>query len=88
VRVVLDAASLVGDELRAAAAALGRDPLAFALHGGEDYALVVALPPGAALDGFVRAGSVEDGPGGVALRAEDGTVMPVDERGFDHFGGG
>ena len=46
VRAVLDAARIVGDDLREAAAALGRDPLALALYGGEDYALVVTLPDG------------------------------------------
>ena len=88
VRVVLDATCLAGDELRAAAAALGRDPLALALHGGEDYALVVALPAGEALEGFTRIGAAEPPDGGspVALRREDGTVTALDERGFDHFG--
>jgi thiamine-monophosphate kinase len=88
VRVILDATALVGDELRAAAAALGRDPLALALHGGEDYALVVALPAGEAIEGFTRIGAAVAGNGSpVALRGEDGTVAVLDERGFDHFGG-
>ncbi len=90
VRLVLDAAHLAGDDLRAAAAALGRDPMALALHGGEDYALVVALPPGVVLPGFARVGVVEPrdhGPA-VALRREDGAVVPIDERGFDHFARG
>lgn len=86
VRVVLHAASLVGDELRAIAATLGRDPLALALHGGEDYALVVALPAEEALDGFVRIGEALPPEGSpVALRHEDGSVTPLDEVGFDHF---
>lgn len=87
VRAVLDAGAVVGDALRAAASALGRDPLALALHGGEDYALVVALPPGEAVAGFVRIGTVESLAGGppLALRGEDGVVAPLAERGFNHF---
>lgn len=87
VRAVLEAAAIVGDELRSAAAALGRDPLALALHGGEDYALVVTLPPGEVLAGFVRIGAVEPASGGapVVLRAADGAVRAVGEGGFDHF---
>jgi thiamine-monophosphate kinase len=87
VRAVLDAASIVGAELSAAAAALGRDPLALALHGGEDYALVVALPPGESLAGFAPIGVIEAlaGSSPVALRREDGAVVVLDERGFDHF---
>ncbi len=89
VRAVLDAAEIVGDALRAAAALLGRDPLALALHGGEDYALVVALPPGEVLAGFAHIGTVEPLAGGVhvAVRGADGTVAAVGEGGFDHFAG-
>jgi thiamine-monophosphate kinase len=87
VRLVLDAAAIVGPELRAAAAVLGRDPLDLALHGGEDYALVVVLAEGQALEGFVRIGEVVPRAGGanVALRLEDGTVTAPEGRGFDHF---
>jgi thiamine-monophosphate kinase len=84
---VLDAGAVVGADLSAAAAALGRDPVELALHGGEDYALVAALPAGAALDGFVRIGEMAAFAGGarVVLRRADGSVEAVDERGFDHF---
>jgi thiamine-monophosphate kinase len=88
VRVVLDEAALVGPELVAAAAALGREPLGLALEGGEDYALVVALSAGDALEGFTRVGEVTapEGPARVALRRRDGAVAALEERGFDHFG--
>ncbi len=88
VRVVIDAAAIAGAELREAAAALGRDPLALALHGGEDYALVVALPEGEALDGFSRIGAVEPPGAGspLALRGDGGALTALDEAGFDHFG--
>lgn len=89
VRAVLDAAAIVGAELRAAAAALGRDPLSLALHGGEDYALLVTLPPGESLAGFTPIGVIEALASGlpVALRSVDGAVTVLDERGFDHFDG-
>ncbi len=87
VRAVLDAARLVGDELREAAAALGRDPLALALYGGEDYALVATVPEGQALEGFTRIGVVEPLSAGpcVALAGEDGSITALVELGFDHF---
>jgi thiamine-monophosphate kinase len=88
VRAVLDARTVACPELGAAAAALGRDPLLFALHGGEDYALVVALPAGEPLEGFSRIGAVEPGGGPhVLIRGEDGSLTALEERGFDHFGG-
>jgi thiamine-monophosphate kinase len=90
VRAVLDAASIVGAALFATATALGCDPLALALYGGEDYALVVVLPPGESLAGFARIGVIEELTGGppIALRRQDGAVVALDERGFDHFGDG
>lgn len=56
-----------------------RDPLEYALHGGEDYALLMTstMP----LEGYVRVGSVQPrGPAPVTL---DGRA--IDPRGFDHF---
>jgi thiamine-monophosphate kinase len=88
-RAVLDEAGIVGGALVDAAAALGRDPLELALHGGEDYALVVAAPPGAAMEGFARIGAMEakDGGAEVVLRRRDGSIAALEERGFDHFAG-
>jgi thiamine-monophosphate kinase len=88
VRAILDAGAFGGADLDAAAAALGREPLDLALQGGEDYAVVAAAPPGEAIEGFVRIGSCEAAAGGaslVALRRPDGTVVPVEAHGFDHF---
>lgn len=56
-----------------------RDPLDYALHGGEDYALLMTstMP----LEGYTRIGSVQP-------RAEAAVMLdgkPVDTRGFDHF---
>ena len=88
VRLVLDLASVLaagGDALAAGAAALGDDPTEHALHGGEDYALLVASPR--ALPGFAWIGAVEvhDDGARVRMRTTQGTVVAVEPRGFDHF---
>lgn len=88
----------------AIARAYGRDPLDFALAGGEDYALVCAVRP----DGVERVlasvralgtpahavGHLIEIPAGetaLRLRARDGHVRPLAPRGWDHLrrdGGG
>jgi thiamine-monophosphate kinase len=92
VRVVLDVASVLaagGEALAAGAKLLAGLPIDFALHGGEDYALLAASA--GALPGFVRIGSVEPADDGayegarVVLRSASGAIEPVDPRGFDHF---
>jgi thiamine-monophosphate kinase len=81
VRVVLDGPAILvhgGEALASAAAAVGRDALDLALHGGEDYAVVATgrVP----LPGFVAIGRVEAGDPAVFLGDE-----PVELGGFDHF---
>lgn len=50
------------------AAALGGDPLAWVLTGGEDHAILATFPAAADLPaGFVRIGVVEDGAPGVLV---------------------
>lgn len=86
VTVVLDAAAIVGPELREAAAEIGREAIDLALHGGEDYALVITLPAGEEIDGFTRVGEiVPRGDAPVVLRGADGAVTALEGRGFDHF---
>ncbi len=88
VAAVVDPACLVGAELAEAATALGADPLELALRGGEDYALVVALPSGLALAGFTVIGvfAPRDARGAdVVLRRADGRAVVIDTDGFDHF---
>lgn len=90
VEVILDASAVVTPELREAAAELGGDPLDLALHGGEDYALVIAAPADALLPGFTRIGSIAGtaatpGAGAVRVRREDGAIVAIAPRGFDHF---
>ena len=89
VRIILDAQAIrahAGAELAAAAAQLGRDALDLALHGGEDYALLVASP--SRLPGFVRIGAVEEYDQGARLLLTGetgGGTEPLTPRGFDHF---
>jgi thiamine-monophosphate kinase len=74
----------------------GADPLDLALHGGEDYELLAALPSDA-VDGarqriverfgtrLTTVGTITEGGGVVAVR--DGSESPLEPRGWDHFGG-
>jgi thiamine-monophosphate kinase len=83
VQIALDARAFEANEaLLEAARALGVDALDLALHGGEDYALVMASP--VAVDGFIRVGEVREGAGLVLRRA--GGECAIEPRGFDHFG--
>ena len=81
---------------RRAAGALGVDPLAAFLAGGEDYELLMAVRPGRR-GGFVRAsrafpaaatpiGEVTAAPG-IRVRRPDGSVLEgaALPRGFTHF---
>jgi thiamine-monophosphate kinase len=79
---VHSAALAPGDELRVAAAALGADPLAWVLTGGEDHALAACFPPNVELPGEWRViGSVAAGDPGVTVDGE-----PYDGAGgWDHF---
>lgn len=89
VRIVLDAETLVTPELDRAARIVGADALSLALHGGEDFALVMTVPAGKIPEGFVTIGRVieADGRGpSVGLAGKDGAFVPVEQRGYDHFG--
>jgi thiamine-monophosphate kinase len=86
VRIELDPTAIVTPDLAAAASLLGVSPIDLALHGGEDYALVIAAAEGAPLaPSFTRIGACEAGSPGIALTAEGGALLPIEERGFDHF---
>jgi thiamine-monophosphate kinase len=74
--------------------ATGVDPFDLALHGGEDYELLAALPPGA-VDQVRRdmveryhtrlttIGEVTERPGMVAVRGDD--ESPLEPKGWNHF---
>ncbi|WP_018634460.1 thiamine-phosphate kinase [Parafrankia elaeagni] len=97
VRIDLDSGQLpVPGPLRAAAAALGADPLVWVLTGGDDHALVACVPPATELPaGCVLIGRVLPRAGraghSAGLGPERGVVL-VDGRGhrdsagWDHFG--
>jgi thiamine-monophosphate kinase len=81
-------------------AAEGLDPLALALHGGEDYELLVALPPGALpprrVEEFRERFDLPLSPVGEAVPGEGvflvppggGSARPLARGGYDHFGEG
>lgn len=84
----------ISRETRHVAEALGLDPLRLALYGGEEFELVMAVPP--ALFPRIQ-DAVQKGAGtrltqvgwavpgsAAALRFENGAVMPL-EGGYDHF---
>ena len=87
VTIVLDADKVLaagGAELVETATALSLDALELALHGGDDYALVMAFPPGALPAGFRALGACHAGSG-LFLRAVDGALSALEPRGYDHF---
>lgn len=93
---VLDAARIpVSPAAAAVARAYGRHPLALALHGGEDYALLCAVRPervASALEAVRGAGSEAHIVGeltaaaeGLRLRRPDGRLEPLEPGGWDHL---
>jgi len=87
VALVLDAPALLrvaGPELTAVAALLARDPLELALYGGDDYALLMTFAAHEVPEPFVAVGTCGAGDG-ISLRSADGTIRPLEAKGFDHF---
>ncbi len=93
----LDAGSIpIHDDARASARLDGRSALDHALNDGEDFELCLTLrpsdadrllaspPPGLTLR---RVGTIEAAPG-LRLRGEDGSVVALAGRGFDHLAPG
>ncbi|MGC4079442.1 MAG: thiamine-phosphate kinase [Rubrivivax sp.] len=86
VRIALDARAILahgGDALDGAAAAIGAEPLDLALHGGEDYALVVTSK--APVPGFTPIGVVEPSGGSMLVLVSDSGRTDLAPRGWDHF---
>jgi thiamine-monophosphate kinase len=95
--VDLDRAALVRTMLeppgpmQQVAAALGADPLAWVLTGGEDHALLATFPSGAALpEGWAVVGEVRAGTPGVTVSGEPAADVAVSvgagRTGHVHFG--
>lgn len=85
-------ADVLGEDLarvRAAADAVGVDPLDWVLSGGEDHGLLATFPPGAALPAPFRVVGVvrpaPDGPDGRPGVLVAGQVPHVRTPGWDHF---
>jgi thiamine-monophosphate kinase len=94
----LDAALIPIDPAAVAIAArYGRDPLALALNGGEDYQLLCALAPDrrdetlAALRAVgcapVVIGRLTAPETGMTIRRADGSLEPLSATGWDHLSG-
>jgi thiamine-monophosphate kinase len=87
VALVFERNALWDEALDEASARVGIPALELALHGGEDYALLVTAPSDVALgEAFRRIGSVRAFDGASRLVLDDGeTLTPVTPKGFDHF---
>lgn len=81
VHIDIDSSTLeVAEPLQRVAAATGKDPLAFVLAGGEDYALAATFPDTDAVpEGWAIVGNVAAGEGVTV----DGTIPELE--GWDHF---
>jgi thiamine-monophosphate kinase len=89
----------VAEGVRAAAAQLGSDAVALACGGGEDFALLAALPADRALEAATAAGSAEgvpaavvgtleaprEGTPAVRLLLSDGSSRDLAGLGYDHY---
>jgi thiamine-monophosphate kinase len=83
----------LSSEVRAAALALGKDGLGYALYGGEDYQLAFTISPQqfsllsqANLGiGLTVIGEVIEERHGVLLVDEDGTESLLEPKGYNHF---
>ena len=87
----IEAASIpIHDDVRAAADALGKTPLEFALSGGEDFELLFSIAPGKAAElsqtgvTFHQVGQVVAKSEGINLVHADGRRNPL-PGGYDHF---
>ena len=82
---VRSAAFVVDDPLQAVGAALGVDPLAFVLGGGDDHALLATFPPGVGLpEAWTVVGEVSEEVDGGPSVTVDGAAY-AGESGFRHF---
>ena len=79
--VVIEAALV---PLSAAARAAGPGWLETCLTGGDDYELLMAVPPGEAIEAATRIGRFTEGDG-VTVLAADGRALTLARPGWSHF---
>jgi len=86
---ILAPAVPIHDAARAIATRVGRDPLGFALDGGEDYELLFTVPPArerqAMALGGLAIGRITPRRGGLLLEAPSGRSARLATGGYDHF---
>jgi len=96
VGVRVEAARLpISSATRAVAEALGRDPVAFALFGGEDYELLLTAPAervgelvaavGQTGTPLTDIGAIVPAAAGRTLLLTNGRTIPLEPGGWDHF---
>jgi thiamine-monophosphate kinase len=91
VGAVVSAAALpVAEGVIAAAVALGRDPHELIVGGGDDYALLAAVPAdkaeqAVAATGGVLVGEIVSGEVSVTLQMPDGSTRDMMGLGWDHY---
>jgi thiamine-monophosphate kinase len=95
--VAIDASSIpIGDETRQMAHRLNADALTWALHGGEDYELIITVPEDRVPQlvrtvewqsgvPLTRVGTILDRTEGRWL-VQDGRKLPLSSEGWQHFG--
>ena len=75
---------------------LGKNPLDWCLHGGEDYELLFAASPAINSDSLCRNGEIRltrigrciKGAPAVVLKKNDGNILPVRQKAWDHLNRG
>jgi thiamine-monophosphate kinase len=74
----------IDEPLQSVGSALGADPLAYVLTGGEDYALAATFPPDVQLPAHWRVvGEVRDAGDGPAVTVDGEEYAAA--RGYEHF---
>lgn len=75
----------VSPALRRYAAQAKKEPLTYALSGGEDYELLFTARPGGRIRQAAEIGRVLPHKKGIVLLNKDGSRRPLSARGYEHF---